>query len=126
MLLRFGVGLVVVVSASLSSSNAHTDSREVLDWVASLADSATTVLADPAVELVDKSGDGGGPRGLYAMRDLKRGELIVEVPREAIMSRTSARRSPEIGHLLRRLPGHLALAIHVLFESKVLGPASKF
>eukprot|EP00947_MAST-08B_sp_MAST-8B-sp1_P000800 g800.t1 len=60
------------------------------------------------------------------MRDLKRGELIVEVPREAIMSRTSARRSPEIGHLLRRLPGHLALAIHVLFESKVLGPASKF
>ena len=98
-------------------------------WLDSLATTASTSSSSLSISLARARGKVAvGPvpagRGLVAGADLYRGELLMEIPRAAIMTRTSAR-SSAIGHLLRRLPGPAALAVHLLYE-RHLGASSRF
>ena len=130
------LGAVLLLSVASTSSTPDAGLSALHVWLDSLATTASTSSSSsspPASSIAfslararGKVAVGAVPagRGLVAGADLFRGELLMEIPRAAIMTRTSARDSV-IGHLLRRLPGPTALAVHLLYE-RHLGASSRF
>ena len=85
---------------------------DFMDWVSA---------AGGAVDAVRLADCGGGLRGLKATRDLKKGEVIVRIPRSIILDVERAEASA-VSSIWRgaadEIPGYLKIGLAVLYEQR--------
>lgn len=95
---------------------------------------AWMAASQPPVAAIEATWIGNGMRvGVKTTRDIPKGEVYLAVPNDIIMSRASARGSPHLEPLFKRLDAQFPkgdafheLLIHLMYEAFVLGHRSKF
>jgi hypothetical protein len=112
--MRSGV-LVFLLVSLLSTSKAH-EPREVEIFSKWLAEKG---FEAEKLEVVEDAGGGMG-KGIIAKSEIKEGELLFRIPMKWVMHEEKAKKDPELGPMLgksdRPLPGHLVLALMLMFE----------
>jgi hypothetical protein len=108
-------GFLLFLVLLLRTSQAH-EPREVEKFSKWLADKG---FEAEKLEVVEDAGGGMG-RGIIAKSEIKEGELLFRIPMKWVMHEEKARKDPELGPMLGKtdmpLPGHLVLALMLMFE----------